>query len=122
MVTHPQSSYLSQMKSDLHETFSVSSDWSPKLINNVCGRARAHVHAQHVKTCMQFGLLDTSQFLSQMNLDFHETWYNHGRGIEDALNKIWEQYVHAHARNVRKHAQFDTPQFLRQMNSDFHET
>ena len=28
--------YLRQMKSDLHKTFSIFQDWSPKLINNVC--------------------------------------------------------------------------------------
>ena len=37
-----------------------------------------------------------------MNSDFHETWYDHEGGIKDAPNKIWEQYVHAHAHNVRK--------------------
>ena len=81
-------SYLSQMKSDLHETFSVSSHWSPKLINNVCGRAHARMHAQRVKTCTQLGQFDTPQFLSPINSDFHETWYDHEGGIKDAPNKI----------------------------------
>ena len=56
-----------------------------------------------------------------MNSDFHD-WYNHEGGRKDAPNKIWEQYVHARARKVRKRARFDTPQFLSQMNSEFHET
>ena len=82
--------YLSQMKSDLHETFSMSSCWSSELINNVCERARARVHAQRAKTCMQLGQFDTPQFLSQMTSDFHKTWYDHEGGIKDAPNEIWE--------------------------------
>ena len=92
--------YLNQMKSDLHKTFSIISGWSPKLVNNVCGCACARVHAQRVKTCTQLGQFDTPQFLCQMTSDFHKTWYDHERGIKNALNEIWEQYVHAH--NVRK--------------------
>ncbi len=38
--------FFSQMKSDLHETFSVLQDWSPELINNVCARAHASMHAE----------------------------------------------------------------------------
>ena len=76
------------MKSDLHETFSISSGWSPELINNDCGCARASVHAQRVKTCTQLGQFDTPQFLSQMILDFHKTWYDHEGGIKDAPNEI----------------------------------
>ena len=60
------------------------------------------VHAQRVKTCTQLGQFDTPQFLSQMTSDFHKTWYDHEGGIKNAPNKIWEQYVHAHAHNVRK--------------------
>ena len=45
--------YLSQMKSDLHEIFSVLKDWSPELIKSVRARARARVHAQDVETCTQ---------------------------------------------------------------------
>ena len=40
--------YLSHMKSDLHETFSVFSDWSPELIDNVPLHANACVQAQCV--------------------------------------------------------------------------
>ena len=46
--------YLIQIKSELHETFRISSWWSPELIYNVCVRASARVHAQHVNTCMLF--------------------------------------------------------------------
>ena len=77
---------------------------SSELINNDCGHARACVHTQRVKTCMQLGQFDTPQFISQMTSDFHETWYDHEGGIKDAPNKIWKQYVHARARNVRKRA------------------
>ena len=42
--------YLSQMNSELHETFRISSWGSPELIYNVCVRAHARVHAQCVKT------------------------------------------------------------------------
>ena len=45
--------FLSQMKSDLHEIFSVLQDWSPEWIHNVCAHARASVHAQHMETCTQ---------------------------------------------------------------------
>ena len=55
------------MNSDLHETFSIFSDWSPQLINNVRVRAREGVHAQHMKTCTQLRQCDTLQFLSQIN-------------------------------------------------------
>ena len=64
------------MKSDLHKTLSVFQDWSPEMINNVHLCARERVHAQRVKTCMQLGQWDTTQFLSQMNSDFDDTWYN----------------------------------------------
>ena len=45
--------FLSQMKSDLHEIFSILKDWSPELIKSVHVRARVHVHAQDVETCTQ---------------------------------------------------------------------
>ena len=67
-------------------------------------RACAHVHAQSVKTCTQLGKCDTPQFLSQINLDFDETWYGPQVGIQDAPKKNWERYMHARARNMRKHA------------------
>ena len=57
-----------------------------------------------VKTRTQLGQFDTPQFLIQMTSDFHNAWYDHEGGIRDAPNKIWEQYVNAHARNVRKRA------------------
>ena len=83
-VTFCVPQYLSQMKSDLPETFSVFQDWSPKLINNVPAFARARVHAQRVKMCMQLGHWDPPQFISQMNTDFDETWYDLLEGIKDA--------------------------------------
>ena len=45
--------YFRQMKSDLHEIFSILKEWSPELIKSVCARARARVHAQDVETCTQ---------------------------------------------------------------------
>ena len=45
--------YLSQMKSDLHEIFSVLEDWSPELIKSVCACACACMHAQDVEMCTQ---------------------------------------------------------------------
>ena len=45
--------YLSQMKSDLHEIFSVPKDWSLELIKSVRARAPARMHAQDVETCTQ---------------------------------------------------------------------
>ena len=92
------------MKSDLHETFSVFQDRSPESINNVHARARAHVHAQCVKKCTQLGQLDTTQFLSQINLDFVETWYDLRIGNKDAAKIFWEQYVHARTRKAHKRA------------------
>ena len=44
-------SWLGQMKSKLHQTFSICQLWSPELIYNIRGHARARVHAQRVKTC-----------------------------------------------------------------------
>ncbi len=45
--------YLSQMKSDIHETFSVLQDWSPELFINVHESACVGMHAQHVELCTQ---------------------------------------------------------------------
>ena len=42
-------SYLSQMKSDFHKTFSLCLDWSHVLICNVHGRACAFMHTQNMK-------------------------------------------------------------------------
>ena len=39
-----------------------------------------------------------------MRSDLCETWYNVHGGIKEAPKKIWDQYVHARACNVRKHA------------------
>ena len=47
--------YLRQMKSDHHETSSEFEDWYPELIYIFRALACAHMHAQHVKTCMQLG-------------------------------------------------------------------
>ena len=41
------------MKSDLHEIFSKCIYWSLGLINNVCGRACACMHTQHMELCTQ---------------------------------------------------------------------
>ena len=67
-------SYLSQMKSDLHKTFSVCRDWSPVLINNVHGGAHACVHAQRVNTCTQLREVNKHSYLSQMKSDLHKTF------------------------------------------------
>ena len=64
------SQYLSQMRYDIHKTFSIFADWSPDLINNVCLHTCARKHTQQVKT---FG---TPQFIRQMYSDFDQTWYN----------------------------------------------
>ena len=44
--------YLSQIKSDLHKTFSIFQKWSPDLTDNIHVHACARVHAQCVKKCM----------------------------------------------------------------------
>ena len=54
------------MKPDLHKTFNIFQDWSPEMINNVCGGACAHVHAQHVKICTQL-LAVYKSLISQPN-------------------------------------------------------
>ena len=40
--------YLNQMKSDLHETFSICQDWSPELIIIICWHAHTRMHTQHM--------------------------------------------------------------------------
>ncbi len=45
--------YLSQIKSAIHETFSVFQDLSPELFNIVHAHACACMHAQRILTCMQ---------------------------------------------------------------------
>ena len=80
--------YLIQMKSEPNKTINVFSDWSPKLINNVCLNACVHVHTQFMKTYTELGQCDTPQFLSQMDSDFDETWYDLQVGIKNAPTKI----------------------------------
>ena len=67
-------SYLSQMKSDLHKTFSICQDWSTVLINNVHGGAHACVHAQRVNTCTQLREVNKPSYLSQIKSDLHKTF------------------------------------------------
>ena len=65
--------------------------------------------------CMQLWHCGKPKFLSQMNSDFHQTWYDHQGGIKDARNNIGsDSYMQAHkmhmnmytcSHNVRKHAQ-----------------
>ena len=60
-------SYLSQMKSDLHKTFSVCQGWSLELIDSihdVGGHAHVRLHAQHIKMCMQLGTLNKPSYFS----------------------------------------------------------
>ena len=76
------------MKSDLHETFRIFSDWFFEFINKVSLCARARVHAQCVKMCTQLGQYDKPQFFSQMNSDFYKTWYDFQVGIKDAQKKL----------------------------------
>ena len=93
------------MKSDRHETFSVFQDWSPELINNVGGLAHARMHAHRMETCMQLGQCDTSQFLSQIDSDFHKTLNEHGVGIKDAPKKIGsDMCMYASAMRMNVHA------------------
>ena len=69
-----RSIYLSQIKSDLHETFSIFQDRSPELTNNVRGCASARVHAKRVKLCMQLWAVYNPSYFSQMKSDIHETF------------------------------------------------
>ena len=72
---HAQSpSYFSQMKSDLHKTFSVCLEWSPVLINNVHGGSHACMHVQCVNTCTQYREVNKPSYLSQMKSDHHKTF------------------------------------------------
>ena len=80
--------YLSQTKSYLHETFSIFQDWSPEINNNVGGHVHGCMHAQPMEMCMQLEQCDTPQFLSQMNADFHQTWYKHEVDIKDVPKKL----------------------------------
>ena len=100
--------YLSQIKSDCHKTFSVYWYWSLELINNVHLRANESMHLQGMKTWTIFGQGDTPQFLSQMNSDFDETWFDLWVGIEDAVKKIGsDTCMHAHIMHVNMHACFN---------------
>ncbi len=74
--------YLSQLKSDLHETFSILQDWSPELVNNV--RARAHATAHHVEMCMQLWAKNKPSYFMYMKSDLYETWYDVGVVIKKA--------------------------------------
>ena len=88
--------FLSQMNSDLHETVSVISDWSPKLIYIVrlCTRACMHAHSQSLKMCRQLGKCGTPQFLSQMNSDFEKkTLYDLQVHNKEAAKQI--RVIHA---------------------------
>ena len=59
------------------------------------------MHAQRMETCMQLGQCDTPQFLSQINSDFHKTWYKHEVDIKDAPKKL-KGYVHACEQNAHE--------------------
>ena len=37
-----------------------------------------------------------------MTSDYDKNWYDIQVGIKDAPKKVWEQYLLAHARNMRK--------------------
>ena len=69
-----RSIYLSQIQSDLHETFSIFQDRSPELTNNVRGCASARVHAKRVKLCMQLWAVYNPSYFSQMKSDIQETF------------------------------------------------
>ena len=62
--------YLSQIQLDLHETFSISSDWSSELIYNVCGGSCAHMHAKCMKTCTQLNTVGHTSFSQTNELRF----------------------------------------------------
>ena len=47
-------SWLGQIKSKLHQTFSICKVWSPNLFKIVWASPRACVHAQRVKSCTLF--------------------------------------------------------------------
>ena len=46
-------SYISQIRSDIHKSFSICQAWYPVLINKVFGSAYGCMHAQHMKMCLQ---------------------------------------------------------------------
>ena len=54
------------MKYDLHQTFSIGSCWSPKVIWTFRGPASASVHRQCVKLCMQLGHIKNPVKLCQI--------------------------------------------------------
>ena len=54
LVTFFNGSWLFQIKSKLHQTFSICKVWSPKLFKIVWASPRACVHAQRVKSCTLF--------------------------------------------------------------------
>ena len=56
--------YISQMKFDLHKTFSICQDWSSELISNVCWHVLAHMHAQGMETCKQHGAVNKPHYFS----------------------------------------------------------
>ena len=47
-LNNPPAQYLSQMKADLPETFTVFQDWSPEWINNVFASAHAHTVSENM--------------------------------------------------------------------------
>ena len=66
-------SYLSQTKSDFHETFSVCQDWFLELINNIYWRVHVCMQAQCMKTFMQLEAKKSS-YLCQKRSDLHKTF------------------------------------------------
>jgi hypothetical protein len=56
--------FISQMKLDLHQTVSACKDWSPELINYVCGCVCDRMHTQCMKMCMQLGAVNKPSFIS----------------------------------------------------------
>ena len=123
-----RSIYLSQIKSDLHETFSIFQDRSPELTNNVRGCASARVHAKRVKLCMQLWAVYNPSYFSQMKSDIHETFSICQDWSPELINNV-RGCVQAHARVHAQRVELCTqiwavynPSYFSQMKSDIHET
>ena len=121
-----RSIYLSQIKSDLHETFSIFQDRSPELTNNVRGCASARVHAKRVKLCMQLWAVYNPSYFSQMKSDIHETFSICQDYSPELINNVPGcACACVHAQRVKTGTQLGAvykPSYLSQIQSNIQET
>ena len=96
-------SYLSQMKSYLHKTFSVCQNWSPELLNSVFWHTHACVHAQRINLWTQLWTVNKPSYLCQMKSDLHKTFRIYQDGLLSWLIMFIGMHMNVCMQSMWKH-------------------